>query len=177
VRASVFVATSLDGFMAREDGDIAWLTAGGPDEPGEDYGYAEFMQTVDVLVMGRGTFEKTLGFDPWPFQKPVVVRTRRPLRVPDSVTGPVEAMAGSPAEMVARLAERGAQHLYVDGGVTITEFLAAGLIQRIILTRIPILLGRGIPLFGPLAGELRLRHLTTRSFSSGLVQSTYEVEP
>jgi dihydrofolate reductase len=133
------------------------------------------MQTVDALVMGRNSYEKALTFGQWPYKKPVVVLSTRKLSIPQHLSGAVEAMAGSPAEVVTRLSKRGARHLYVDGGKTIQGFLNAGLLQRLVLTRIPVLIGRGIPLFGLLSQDIRLRHVETRSFANGLVQSTYEI--
>ncbi len=170
--ASVFIGTSLDGFIAREDGGLDWLPAAG----GEPHGYDEFIATVDAIVIGRKTFETVLTFDAWPYgTKPVVVLSSNPsaLRAPDGAV--CDMMAGTPAEIVARLGARGLQHLYVDGGVTIQGFLEAGLIQRLIITRVPVLLGSGIPLFGPLSHDIRLEHVATRSFPSGLVQSEYRV--
>lgn len=174
MNASVFIATSLDGFIARPDGDIDWL--GEPDEDEEDHGYEAFMASVDYLVMGRNTYEKVLSFGiPWPYTKPVIVLTNRQLEIEDEMASSVEAMSGSPAEIVARLEERGASHLYIDGGKTIQDFLAAGLIQRLIISRIPVLLGSGIPLFGDLPHDIQLRHVATATFRGGLVQSEYEV--
>ena len=175
MKASVFIATSLDGFIARSDGGLDWL--GEPvDESGEDYGYRESMDTVDVLVMGRNTFEQVLAFAEWPYgTKPVVVLSSRSLCIPPRIATTVETMSGSPAQVVARLAERGAKHLYIDGGQTIQRFLSARLIQRLIITRIPILIGCGISLFGPLAQDILLRHVGTQSFTNGLVQSEFEV--
>jgi dihydrofolate reductase len=170
MRASVFIATSLDGFIARENGALDWL----PSDGGEPHGYDEFIATVDAVVMGRKTFETVLTFDAWPFgTKPVVVLSSRPsaLKAPDGAR--CDMMAGTPSEIVGRLAERGMEHLYVDGGVTIQGFLKAGLIQRMTITRIPVLLGSGIPLFGPLPHDVRLEHVATRSFPSGMVQSEY----
>lgn len=171
MKASVFIATSLDGFIAREDGGLDWLPADG----GEPHGYDEFIATVDAIVMGRKTFETVLAFDTWPYSKPVIVLTTRPsaLRAPEGVA--CEFMSGSPPEIVARLARRGMKHLYIDGGVTIQRFLEAGLIQRLIITRIPVLLGSGIPLFGRLQHDIPLEHVATRSYPSGLVQSEYVV--
>lgn len=174
MKASVFIATSLDGFIARPDGDIDWL--GEPDENEEDHGYEAFMASIDYLVMGRNTYEKVLSFDiPWPYTKPVVVLTNRPLEIDGETASSVEVMSGTPAEVVTRLEERGASHLYIDGGKTIQDFLSAGLIQKLIITRIPVLLGSGIPLFGELPRDIRLRHLATATFRGGLVQSEYEV--
>jgi dihydrofolate reductase len=170
--ASVFVGASVDGFIARRNGDLDWLPAGG----GEPHGYEEFMASVDALVIGRNTFEKVLTLGPWSYgKKRVVVLSNRTLDLSAAVGGVVEQMRGSPAEIVARLAARGIHNLYVDGGITVQEFLRAGLIQRLIITRVPVLIGDGIPLFGSLAHDVRLRHVATRHFPSGLVQSEYEV--
>jgi dihydrofolate reductase len=172
---SVYIATSLDGFIARTDGALDWL-GDAPAEGGEDYGYSQFMDTIDMLVMGRNTFETVLGFSPWPYgSKPVVVLSSRPLDIPESLREHVEAMSGSPAEVVRSLSERGVEHVYLDGGKTIQRFLDAGLVWRLIITRIPILIGEGISLFGPLKHDLKLRHIATRVFPGGLVQSEYEI--
>jgi dihydrofolate reductase len=134
------------------------------------------MATVDALVIGRKTFETVLAFDDWPYgRKPVIVLSSRPSELVAPTGAVCEMMAGTPQEIVARLAERGMHHLYIDGGVTIQRFLEAGLIQRMIITRIPILLGSGIPLFGPLPRDIRFDHVATRSFPSGLVQSEYVI--
>ena len=175
VKASVYIATSLDGFIARENGDIDWLM-GSDDAGGEDYGYQAFMDSVDVLVMGRHSYEKVLSFGKWPYgDKLVVVLSSKPIAIPDDLAPTVEAKSCSPAELVEQLAARGAKHLYIDGGKTIQGFLKAGLIQQLIITRLPILIGSGIPLFGPLTEDITLRHLETRSFTSGFVQSRYEI--
>jgi dihydrofolate reductase len=172
MRASVFIATSVDGFIARLDGALDWLPADG----GEPHGYTEFMATVDAVVMGRKTFETVLTFDAWPFGlKPVVVLSSRPKDLVAPAGAVCDFMGGTPHEIVAQLAERGMQHLYIDGGVTIRRFLAAALIQRLIVTRIPVILGSGIPLFGPVLRDIRLEHVATRSYPSGLVQSEYRV--
>ena len=172
--ASVFIGISVDGFIARPNGDLDWLPEGG----GEPHGYNEFMASVDALVIGRKTFEKVLTFEAWPYEdKRVVVLSSRPLDLSAAGGGVVEQMAGPPAEVVAQLAASGAHHLYVDGGITIQGFLRAGLIQRLIITRVPVLIGDGIPLFGTLPRDIRLRHVTTRHYPSGLVQSEYHVAP
>jgi dihydrofolate reductase len=169
---SVFVGASIDGFIARPNGDLDWLPEGG----GEPHGYHEFIATVDAIVIGRKTFEKVLTLGPWFYgDKRVVVLSSRPVNLSAAVGGVVEQMAGPPDEIVARLAAGGAHHLYVDGGVTIQRFLRAGLVQRLIITRVPVLIGDGIPLFGSLPHDIRLRHVATRDFPSGLVQSEYHV--
>jgi dihydrofolate reductase len=177
-KTSAFIAASLDGFIAREDGDIDWLGAGSgePSDPSEDYGYAAFAGTVDVMVMGRGTYEKVLTFEGWPYgSTKVIVLSSQPLVIPDHLANRVEAMSATPQDVVTELTRRGHRHAYVDGGQTIQRFLAAGLLDRLIVTRIPILLGSGLPLFGSLSGDVRLRHVRTRDYPSGLVQSEYEV--
>jgi dihydrofolate reductase len=172
VKASIFIATSLDGFIARQDGALDWLPADG----GEPHGYDEFIATVDVLVIGRKTFETVLTFDTWPYgSTPVIVLSTRPAALRAPAGAVCEVMSGTPHEIVARLSARGMKHLYVDGGVTIQGFLEAGLIQRLIITRIPVLLGNGIPLFGPLSRDVRLEHVATRSYPSGMVQSEYVI--
>lgn len=172
--ASVFVGSSVDGFIARSNGDLDWLPEGG-----EEHGYEEFIATVDAIVIGRKTFETVMSFDAWPYgDKRVVVLSSRPVDLSTALArgGVVEQMSGSPADIVSRLAAGGAQHLYVDGGVTIQEFLRAGMIDRLVITRVPVLIGDGIPLFGALPHDVRLRHIATRSYSSGLVQSEYRVD-
>jgi dihydrofolate reductase len=171
MKASVFIGMSVDGFIARTNGDLDFLPPGG----GEPHGYAEFMDTVDALVIGRNTFETVLAFDTWPYdKKPVFVLSTHQL-APAPAGAVVEQMSGDPAEIVLRLDARGLRHVYVDGGITIQRFLRAGLIQRLIITRVPVLIGDGIPLFGMLPHDVRLGHIATRSYPSGLVQSEYLV--
>lgn len=169
---SVFVGASVDGFIARANGALDFLPPGG----GEPHGYDEFMASVDALVIGRKTFETVLGFGAWPYgKKRVVVLSSHTVDLSAAIGGVVEQMAGPPAEIVSRLAARGANDLYVDGGITIQRFLRAGLIHRLIVTRVPVLIGDGIPLFGSLPHDVRLRHVATRHYPSGLVQSEYNV--
>ena len=171
MKASVFIGTSLDGFIARSDGSLDFLPPGG----GEPHGYDEFMASVDALVIGRKTYETVLAFESWPYgDKPVFVLSTRPLApAPDGAV--VEHLPGPLLDIPRRLAARGIHHVYVDGGVTIQGFLQAGLIQRLIITRVPVLIGTGIPLFGATQGDIRLKHIATREYASGLVQSEYEV--
>ncbi|MEP6644367.1 MAG: dihydrofolate reductase family protein [Acidobacteriaceae bacterium] len=176
MKASVFVGVSVDGFMARANGELDFLPPGG----GEPHGYNEFIATVDAIVIGRKTFDTVLAMTAamkeWPYgMKRVVVLSSRPPDLSGTKGGRVEQMSGPPAEIVAQLAASGVRHIYVDGGITIQEFLRAGLIQRLIVTRVPVLIGEGIPLFGSLPRDLRLNHIATRSYPSGLVQSEYEV--
>lgn len=170
--ASIFIGISVDGFIARPNGDLDFLPPGG----GEPHGYDEFMASVDALVIGRKTFETVLAFPVWPYgQKKVVVLSSRPVDLSAVRGGLVEQMAGPPAEIASKLAASGADHLYVDGGITIQQFLRAGLIQRLIITRVPVLIGEGIPLFGTLSRDIRLRHVATKPYPSGLVQTEYRI--
>jgi len=171
MKASVFVGTSLDGFIARANGALDFLPADG----GEPHGYDEFLASVDALVIGRNTFDTVLAFDAWPYgKKPVFVLSTRPLpQIPPGTA--VERMSGEPAGIVTQLAGRGIGHIYVDGGITIQSFLKAGLIQRIVVTRVPVLIGTGIPLFGPLQRDIQLTHIATKQYASGLVKSEYAV--
>jgi dihydrofolate reductase len=172
MRVSVFIGTSVDGFIARPNGDLDFLPEGG----GEPHGYNEFMASVDALVIGRNTYETVLAFPEWPYAgKRVVVLSSRPLDFSAVRGGVVEQMAGPPPEIVAKLATRGIQHIYVDGGITIQRFLRAGLVHRLTITRVPVLIGEGIPLFGSLPHDVRLRHVATQHYPSGLVKSEYEV--
>jgi dihydrofolate reductase len=172
MKVSVFVGTSVDGFMARPNGDFDFLPEGG----GEPHGYTEFMATVDALVIGRKTFEVVLALPEWPYgSKRVVVLSSRPIDFSDLHGGMAEQMAGPPVEIVAKLAASGVKHIYVDGGITIQNFLRAGLVQRLTITRVPVLIGEGIPLFGSLPRDVRLRHVATQPYPSGLVKSEYEV--
>lgn len=170
MKASVFIATSVDGFIARLDDGLDWL----PEAP-EPHGYEEFFASIDGLVVGRKTFDVVRKFNAWPYgTKPVIVlsTTLTTVTIPGANC---EAMAGTPNEIARRLAQRGMRHVYVDGGETIQSFLEAGLIQRMIITRIPILLGTGVPLFGALSRDIRLQHVATRAYPSGIVQTEYAI--
>ena len=169
---SVFVGTSVDGFIARPNGELDFLPPGG----GEPHGYEEFMASVDTLVIGRKTFETIRSWEVWPYgDRRVVVLSHRTVDLSTATGAAVEHMAGPPAEIASRLAGSGTRHAYVDGGITIQGFLRAGLIHRLIITRVPVLIGTGIPLFGSLATDVPLRHVATRYYDSGLVQSEYRV--
>jgi dihydrofolate reductase len=171
----VFIATSLDGFIARQDGDISWLANSAAE--GEDHGYERFIASVDGLVMGRGTFEKVLTFDEWPYKKPVLVLSRSLSQrsVPAALTGRVQITSETPEQAFARLSREGWRRTYIDGGQVIQSFLRAGLVDDLIVTCIPLLLGNGRPLFGPLSRDVKLDHMGTTAFPSGIVQSTYRV--
>lgn len=171
-RTSVFVGTSVDGYLARRDGTFDFLSGDGA-EDGAANGFDAFLATVDAVLMGRNTYEVVLPFPVWPYgRKPVFVLTHRELP-PTREDAVVESVAGAPAAVLSNLAARGLSHLYVDGGLTIQQFLRAGLIDRLVVTRVPVLIGDGIALFGALEKDLRLRHVSTRVLPGGAVQSEY----
>jgi dihydrofolate reductase/RimJ/RimL family protein N-acetyltransferase len=171
MKCSVYIAGSLDGFVARDDGRIDWLAR--VERPNEDYGYARFFASIDSVIVGRRTYETALGFG-WPYAgKDCVVLTRQ-VRSPRHGE---RFFAGDVRELVQRLTELGRQHAYVDGPDVIRQFLAAGLVHELTLSLIPVLLGSGIRLFGERASERSLALVESRSFESGLVQLKYAVDP
>jgi dihydrofolate reductase len=176
-KCSVFVGVSLDGFIARADGSIDWLEAASRNAAPEDYGFGEFLASVDAIVMGRNTFEQVLSFPEWSYgAKRLIVLSRSLHRPPANAPATVSVSQQAPADLVARLSAEGARHLYVDGGFTVQSFLAAGLIDEITISFLPILIGSGIRLFGPLPGDVHLEHLTTRTYEGGLVKNKYRVK-
>ena len=171
---SVFCGVSLDGFIARLDGSLDFLEGDGT-APMGDHGYEAFMSGIDAIVMGRHSFEKVMTFDAWPYTKKVVVLSSRniDLRAAKSRGADVERMNGTPQELVDALAAKGLHRLYIDGGLTVQHFLRAGLIDRLIVTHVPVLIGQGIRLFGALDHDVPLQLVTSRNFPGGLVQSEY----
>lgn len=171
---SVYIATSLDGFIARPNGDIDWLTDPAFTIPDENFGYEAFIDSIDALVMGRGTFEKVATFPEWPYPKRVFVLSHSLTNVPDALQDKVERLSLSPHELVTYLSDRGYRHIYLDGGLTIQQFLRDGLVDELTITRIPVLLGEGIPLFGGTGADISLQHLRTTTYPNGFVQSVYK---
>jgi dihydrofolate reductase len=175
---SVFLGMSVDGFIARLDGDLTWLTGGadenaGPDDgEGGDFGFSDFVAGIDALVMGRSTFDVIAPFDEWPYQgKPVHV-----LSTTLEVGGdPRITVHRSFDEAVDALTAAGYRRVYVDGGRTVHTFLAAGLIADLTLSRVPVLIGTGHTPFGELPADVALGHERTHVFPGGMVQTTYRV--
>jgi dihydrofolate reductase len=181
-RGDVFIATSVDGFIARPDGTLDWLTGRpaedetGEHDPDQDFGYGAFLATVDALVMGRGTFDVVQGFEgDWPYPKPVYVWTSHPGDIELKAGADVRPVSGSLDDVVDRLRADGVGRVYVDGGATIRQWLGAGLIDRMTVSVVPVLIGEGIPLFGGTAGDIRLELERCETFPGGMVQRTYAV--
>lgn len=175
---SVFIATSLDGYIARRNGDIDWLDAANAAVPeGEDCGYSTLMQSIDALVMGRNSYEKVLSFGTWPYgETPVIVLSRKPIAFPDNLPKSVQHSSETPHELYQRLSRAGVEHIYLDGGKTIQRFLDAGLIDELTITVIPIILGDGIPLFGPTKSDVSLNCMDVKVYEFGFVQLKYTVQ-
>jgi len=171
----VFIATSLDGFVARLDHQLDWLTK--QDTGGEEHGYEAFMASVDGLVMGRGSYTTVLAFEGWPYEKPVVVMSKSLTQadVPARLAGRVRIVASEPAELMDELDRQGWRRVYVDGGRVVQSFLGAGLIEDLTLTLVPILIGTGQRLFGELDADIDLELLEATPFESGLVRTRYRV--
>jgi dihydrofolate reductase len=174
-KCSVFIATSLDGFIARTDGSIDWLNKANSLIPkGEDLGYQQFMSSVDAIVMGRNTFEQVLSFGDWPYgNMPVVVLSRQLDSFLENMPPNASLTDENPTTLVQRLSNQGLNHLYIDGGLTVQSFIAAGLIDEITITIIPILLGEGKPLFGSLPADMELELVESKAFEFGFVQNKY----
>lgn len=177
LKASVFIATSLDGFIARPHGDLDWLDkANGKVTKGEDCGYQAFMDTIDHFIMGRKTYEKVLSFGAWPYgDLPVIVLSRNKIQFPNHLPKSVSHSSESPKDLYKRLSEKGATRLYIDGGVTIQRFLSEGLLHDLTITLIPTLIGEGLSLFGKLSKDVALKHISTKTYDFGFVQLTYEI--
>lgn len=177
IKVSVFIATSLDGFIARQDGRIDWLENANTISPAEeDFGYNNFFESVDTLVMGRKTFATALTFDSWPYgDKKVLVLSNTLSSVPIHLQKTVSIGAGSPKEILRLLENNGSKHIYLDGGMTIQGFLSENLVNEMTITKIPILIGAGRPLFANFGKDIPLVLLEARSYPNGFVSLKYKV--
>ena len=173
----VFIATSLDGYIARKDHTIDWLENQGT--TAEEHGYTRFIDSVDGIIFGRKTYEVVLDLTSgeWPYTKPVVVlsRTLTASDIPPHLTDKVTTSDQTPFELLASLNQQGWNRAYVDGGITIQSFLNEGLIEDLIITTLPVLIGDGIPLFGKTSRDIHLELISTTQYPSGLAQSHYRV--
>jgi dihydrofolate reductase len=174
IRLSVFIATSLDGYIARFNGKLDWLEVNRDKSGSEDYGYEAFIGSVDCIVMGRNTFEKVVSFDKWPYHnKRVIVLSRRWKHIPDQFSHLAELYSGKVELLTVELQNQGVRRVYVDGGITIQSFMQQELLSDIIITTVPIILGKGLPLFGSTRQDQKLELLQSKSYQSGFVQSSY----
>ena len=173
MKNKVFIATSLDGFILDQDGGIDWLhSVPNPEE--DDMGYASFMETIDALVMGRNTFETVCSFNiDWPYAKPVFVLSNSLTTIPSKLQNKVFLVNGKLTEVLESIHSKGHGNLYIDGGTTIQNFLKEGLIDEMIITRIPILLGGGIPLFGDLQTPQNFNCVDSTIFLDSVVQNRF----
>lgn len=168
----VYIATSLDGYIARTNGDISWLDEI-PNPENSDFGYSEFVRNIDAIIMGRNTFEKVLEFDDWPYEQLVFVLSNTLKKVPEYLIDRVEIINGDLKTILEDLEKRDFKNLYVDGGKTIQSFLKEDLIDEMIITTVPILLGDGIPLFGHLDRDLKFKCVKVELLGD-LVKHYYE---
>jgi dihydrofolate reductase len=175
--AVVYIATSLDGYISRKDGGLDWLDKANESAKGDDCGTAEFMESIDIIVLGRNTFEKVLTFGEWPYKaKPVIVLSSiKNYEIPTKFGNFVTHSAEDPQTLIDRLSNAGVKRIYVDGGVTIQRFLRAGLISELTITLIPVIIGEGIPLFATVEKDVSLTHIETKSFNFGFIQVKYKV--
>ncbi len=171
MKTIVYIGTSLDGFIARKDGDIDWLTRFANEEAIN--AYKELMSRVDAIVIGRSTFDKVLTFPSWPYEKNVFALSSSIKQVPEKVKDKVTILSMKPTELLSYLTEKGFSSIYVDGGKVIQDFLKENLIDELIISKVPIIIGTGIPLFGYLDTDIQFDHIKTVVASNGLVRSYY----
>lgn len=173
---TVYCAVSLDGFIADTNHGVEFLESAGPGEEGEDFGWADFFNPIDAIVMGRNTYDVFLGFGMWPYDdKKIIVLSNRDITIPDDYKDKVSAFAGFPDQIVEHAKSLGHDNLYIDGGIVVQQFLSAGLVDKIVITIIPILIGEGISLFGPLNENIKLETVKADKFDNGIVQLHYDV--
>ena len=173
----VYIATSLDGYIARKDGNLEWLMES-PNPENSDYGFSDFMDRIDGILMGRNTFETVAGFNQWPYTKPVFILSNTMKKVPDGYQDKARIVNGDLKDLIKSLNKNGIRKIYVDGGKTIQSFLKQGLIDKLIITRVPIILGSGIPLFADMDHEIKFKLVNTEILNEDLVKSTYiRIEP
>ena len=172
MKSFVYIGTSLDGYIARNDGDIDWLMQFANKDVFD--AYDKFISKIDAIVIGRGTFEKVLTFPTWPYNKKVFVLSNSIKQIPDSLQNEVTLLAMKPKDVLAYLSNSGLTSIYVDGGKVIQEFLREDLVDELIISKAPVLIGSGIPLFGYVDNDLRFKHIRTETFSNGLIRSYYE---
>lgn len=169
-KISIYIATSIDGYIARKNGGLDWLEYGHTGD--EDYGFKKFIGSIDALVLGRNTYEVVSSFDKWPYEGKKVIVLSNTL---NEVRKEAELFSGQLTDLTSMLYSKGIKHVWVDGGITVSKFLEAGLVDDITISVIAMVLGAGIPLFSTMNREHKCRLISTQSYPSGLVQLKYEV--
>lgn len=184
MKCSAFLATSADGYIATLDGGVDWLQQAAAAHPAltsnTDMGFANYLQTVDCIVMGRRTLEAiakmALTAQQWPYgELPIIVLSRTIAKLPAHLPGNVRIFSGSIAELVRELTAQGLQHAYIDGGQTICSFIQLNLLEAITITQAPVLLGQGISLFGALTTQVQLAQVHVEVFDNNFVQLRYKI--
>lgn len=178
VKVSVFIGTSIDGFIARENGDIGWLDdANKKVTPSEDFGFKSFLESVDQIIMGRKTFDQVMTFDAWLYNNTkMIVLTSKNIEIPVNLKETVTTSnTSSPKQLIKELSDQSINHIYVEGGIVIQDFLSAGLVDEITVTIVPILIGKGKSFSGLLPKDLSLQHLKTTVYNFGFVQNKYKI--
>lgn len=172
----IMMAMGLDGFVARPDHQLDWLEKQSTED--EDHGFVAFQDSVDVIVMGSGSYRTVPGFGAWPYAKPVVVlsQTMNTDDIPDDLRGKVEVSDLALEDLMTNFEARGFHRVYVDGGAIIRSFLKAGLVEDMRITLVPILIGEGIRIFGETEGDADLELVSVSSFPSGLVDLDYRLK-
>lgn len=178
VKVSVFIGVSLDGFIAKLDGNIDWLNeANKKVTSGEDFGFNSFLDSVDCIVMGRKTFEQVITFDEWAYREiKMIVLTTKNIEIPNRLKGIVSTSSLSAAQLIKQLIDESIKHVYADGGLVIQDFLSSGLVNEITVTTVPILIGKGKSFSNSLTTDLNLTHLKTTVFNFGFVQNKYRID-
>lgn len=172
MKTIVYIAQSLDGFIAKKDGDITWLEEI-PNPDGSDFGFSDFMKKIDALLMGRNTYEKVLTFRFWPYEKPVYVISNTIKELPENLEGKVFIVRGEILEILESLESKGLKSIYVDGGKLIQSFLSEDLIDTMIITTMPVILGEGLPLFASIGRELKWELVESQVLNKYAVKSEY----
>ena len=168
----VYIAQSLDGFIAGKDGDLDWLNEI-PNPGNSDFGFSEFITNIDAIIMGRKTFQKVQSFGMWPYTKPVYVVSSTLTELPQEYRNRAEILNLKPSGIIKDLHNNGLNNLYIDGGKLIQSFLSEDLIDELIITTVPVILGDGIPLFNKLEDALKFKHHQTEVLINHLVKSHY----
>ncbi len=169
-KVSIYIGSSIDGYIARKDGNLDWLHYGHTGD--EDYGFKKFISTIDAVVMGRNTYEVVANFDEWAYKNKRVIILSTTLT---KVRNEAELFSGELTELLAKLYAENIKHVWIDGGITVSRFLEAGLVDDITVSIIAMVLGSGIPLFNTMNQEQKCHLVSTQSYPSGLVQLKYEV--